>query len=195
MRNVRLYYSLKTLLPRPLQIRLRQIAARRKRGQVTDVWPILESAGRAPDGWKGWPHGKQFALVLTHDVETARGVDRCRMVMDIEERLGFRSVFNFVPERYKVPVTLRQEMVKRGFEVGVHGLRHDLRLFRSAKEFKRQAQYINRYLKEWGAVGFRSPYMMRNLEWIRDELDIEYDSSTFDTDPAGYPFDASTPNR
>lgn len=183
MRNLRLYYSLKTILPRSLQIRLRQASARRKRRHVADVWPILESAGRAPAGWKGWPDGKQFALVLTHDVETARGVDRCRMIMDIEERLGFRSAFNFIPERYKVPADLRQEMVRRGFEVGVHGLYHDLSLFRSEKEFKRQSQDINRYLKDWGAVGFRSPYMIKNLKWIRDYLDIEYDSSTFDTDP------------
>jgi hypothetical protein len=37
-------------------------------------------------------------------------------------------------------------------------------------------------LKEWGAVGFRSPSMHHNLEWIH-ELNIEYDASTFDTDP------------
>jgi predicted glycosyltransferase/peptidoglycan/xylan/chitin deacetylase (PgdA/CDA1 family) len=166
-----------------MQIRIRQAIARKKRASVGDVWPILESAGTPPSGWKGWPGGKQFALVLTHDVETARGVERCRMIMDLEERLGFRSAFFFVPERYKVPVELREEMVRRGFEVGVHGLRHDMTLFRSEKEFKRQAQDINRYLKEWGAVGFRSPYMIRNLDWIRDHLNIEYDTSTFDTDP------------
>jgi predicted glycosyltransferase/peptidoglycan/xylan/chitin deacetylase (PgdA/CDA1 family) len=105
------------------------------------------------------------------------------MIMDIEERLGFRSAFYFVPERYEVPADLRLEMLQRGFEVGVHGLRHDLTLFRSEKEFMRQAQDINRYIKEWGAVGFRSPYMIRNLKWIRDYLNIEYDTSTFDTDP------------
>lgn len=177
------YYALKSLCSRPIQIRIRQAIARRKRARVGDVWPILESAGTPPSGWKGWPNGKQFALVLTHDVETARGVERCRMIMDIEEQLGFRSVFNFVPERYKVPAELRQEMVRRGFEVGVHGLRHDMTLYRSEDEFKRQAQEINQYVEEWGSVGFRSPYMMRNLEWIRDYLNIEYDSSSFDTDP------------
>ena len=38
------------------------------------------------------------------------------------------------------------------------------------------------YLKDWNAVGFRSPSMQHNLDWIHD-LDIEYDASTFDTDP------------
>ena len=53
---------------------------------------------------------------------------------------------------------------------------------RPAKNFDRKAQRINKALKEWGAVGFRSGYMLRNLEWIK-ELDIAYDASTFDTDP------------
>lgn len=183
MLRLPLFYALKSFFPRSVQISLRKAYARHIRASVGNVWPVLESAGTSPPGWKGWPEGKQFAVVLTHDVESARGVKRCRMIMDIEERHGFRSAFNFVPERYKVPAELRQEMVQRGFEVAVHGLRHDLSLFRSEKEFKRQAQDINRYMKDWGAVGFRSPYMIRNLKWIRDHLNIEYDTSTFDTDP------------
>lgn len=178
-----MFYALKSLLPRSAQIRVRQAISRRKRASVGDVWPILESAGTPPEGWAGWPDGKKFALVFTHDVEMTRGVERCRMVMDTEERHGFRSAFYIVPERYKVPSDVREEMVRRGFEVGVHGLYHDLSLYHSEKEFARQAQIINGYVKEWGAVGFRSPYMMRNLAWIRDYLNIEYDSSSFDTDP------------
>jgi peptidoglycan/xylan/chitin deacetylase (PgdA/CDA1 family) len=121
--------------------------------------------------------------VLTHDVETARGVARVPEIMALEERYGVRSAFNFVPKRYVTPPELRQELVRRGFEIGVHGLHHDLSLFRSEKEFRRQAVEINRYLKDWGSGGFRCPYMIRNLAWMRDHLDIEYDSSTFDTDP------------
>jgi len=34
----------------------------------------------------------------------------------------------------------------------------------------------------WRAVGFRSPAMHHNLDWIH-HLNIEYDLSTFDTDP------------
>jgi predicted glycosyltransferase/peptidoglycan/xylan/chitin deacetylase (PgdA/CDA1 family) len=183
MRYFKFYYALKAVFPRSIQIRLRQMSVRRLQRHVGDVWPILESAGRAPEGWKGWPEGKQFALVLTHDVETARGVARVPEIMALEERYGVRSAFNLVPKRYVTPPELRQELVRRGFEVGIHGLYHDLSLFRSKKEFMRQAVEINRYLKDWGTGGFRCPYMIRNLVWMRDHLDIEYDSSTFDTDP------------
>lgn len=150
--------------------------------KVAAVWPIDPKAGEAPAGWPGWPAGKQFALVLTHDVEGQRGFDRCRAVMQLEEGVGFRSSFNFLAEDYVVSEVLRREMGERGFEVGIHGLTHDGHLYRSRRTFSEQAMRINRYLREWQASGFRSPAMHRNLEWIAD-LDIEYDASTFDTDP------------
>jgi hypothetical protein len=55
-------------------------------------------------------------------------------------------------------------------------------MFRDRALFDRQSVQINKYLEDWGSVGFRAPSMYHNLEWIHD-LDIEYDSSTFDTDP------------
>jgi len=100
----------------------------------------------------------------------------------IEERLGFRSSFNFVPGDYHVPEVLRQNLMERGFEIGVHGLYHDKNPFRSPSIFKKQSVEINRTLKDWGAKGFRSPSMYHDLELLH-HLDIEYDASTFDTDP------------
>jgi len=177
-----LYYSVRPLIPRPLQILIRRYLAGRKRNRVADRWPILESAGTPPEGWKGWPDGKQFALLLTHDVETQNGHDKCRQLMDLEKSLGFHSSFNLVPERYNVSAELRAEMVSRGFEVGVHGLCHDGHLFRSRKTFEDRKPKINQYIRDWNASGFRSPSMRKNLNWI-GELDVFYDCSTFDTDP------------
>ena len=139
-------------------------------------------AGRLPKGWHGWPEGKQFALVLTHDVETALGQEKSRRLMQLEKEMGFRSSFNFVAKRYDVSPELRRHLTSNGFEVGVHGLYHDGKYWNSRTLFQERAAKINYYLKEWNAVGFRSPSMMRNLEWIHD-LHIEYDASTFDTDP------------
>lgn len=102
--------------------------------------------------------------------------------MKLEEQLGFRSSFNFVPERYKVSPDIRKQLCECGFEVGVHGLIHDGKLFRSKKIFEERSRKINHYINQWGACGFRSPAMHHNLDWIH-MLDIEYDASTFDTDP------------
>ncbi|MEM9238102.1 MAG: hypothetical protein AAGB14_15125, partial [Verrucomicrobiota bacterium] len=67
-------------------------------------------------------------------------------------------------------------------EVGVHDLKHDGRLYNSRNGFRRKAKRINNYLEDWGAVGFRSGFMVRCLDWLHD-LDLSYDTSTFDTDP------------
>jgi hypothetical protein len=182
MKFVGLYYRIKPLFPRRLQLFLRRAMAARRRKAHRHDWPIHPDSARAPESWAGWPDEKKFALVLTHDVETAAGCGNCPPLMVLEERLGFRSSFNFVPEDYPDPVELRARLASSGFEVGVHGLRHDGKLFINRKKFLENAEQINRYMKEWGAVGFRAPSMQHNLDWIGD-LDIEYDCSTYDVDP------------
>jgi peptidoglycan/xylan/chitin deacetylase (PgdA/CDA1 family) len=176
------YYMVKPLTPRWAQIVLRRWIMSRKRERCRDVWPILQRAGNTPAGWKGWPDGKRFCVVLTHDVETARGQDRCRAVAELEMSLGFRSSFNFVPERYAVSPSLRAWLTENGFEVGVHGLNHDGKYFSSPEVFRERAKKINRYMKEWKTQGFRTPSMLHDLDAIH-QLDITYDASTFDTDP------------
>ena len=177
-----IYYTLKPFIPRQFQIYLRQQRTKYLRKKCTQIWPINPNSGKPPDGWKGWPNGKKFALVLTHDVDTAKGHEKSRQLMAVEKNLGFRSSFNFVPERYNVSPELRHYLNKNGFEVGVHGLKHDGKLYHSKEIFQRRAIRINQYLKEWESVGFRSPAMHHNLDWLH-YLDIEYDASTFDTDP------------
>ncbi|MDE3098012.1 MAG: glycosyltransferase [Verrucomicrobiota bacterium] len=181
--SYRLYYHLKPYLPWRLRMALRRIVARRKRQTHKAVWPINPTAARPPESWPGWPDGKKFAFVITHDVEGPAGLANCRKLMELDKRLGFRSSFNFTPEgNYAVSSELRRELVENGFEVGIHDLHHDGRLYSSRENFSRNARQINHYLKKWGAVGFRPGFMLRNLEWLH-ELDIRYDSSTFDTDP------------
>ena len=182
LRN-RLYYSLKPFLPRGLRMAVRRAYARRIVRRAEGVWPILESAGTPPAGWSGWPGDKQFAVVLTHDVESLLGLGKVRPLAELEMSLGFRSSFNFVPEgEYRVPDDLRHWLTNNGVEVGIHDHRHDGKLYCSRAQFRRSAERINHYLNAWGAVGFRSGFMLHNLDWIHD-LNIAYDASTFDTDP------------
>src|SRR5207237_5561251 len=182
LRN-RVYYRLKPFIPRAVRTAFRRRLASRLRGSIADIWPIMPGSEQPPENWPGWPHGKKFAVVLTHDVESAAGVEKCRQLMQLEMTFGFRSSFNFIPEgNYNVPSELREELASHGFEVGIHDLRHDGRLFASRREFSRKATRINGYLRDWNATGFRSGFMLHKLDWLH-ELDIQYDASTFDTDP------------
>ena len=179
----KLYYRIKPLVPARVRLAIRGWMARRVRDKFRAVWPILPGSEEPPKDWPGWPQGKQFAFVLTHDVEGPAGVAKCRQLAEVEKKYGFRSCFNFIPEgEYRVTRELRDELAREGFEVGVHDLRHDGRLFLNQKSFAEKAAAINRYLKDWGAVGFRSGFMLHNLDWLLD-LDVAYDTSTFDTDP------------
>ncbi|HWP85964.1 MAG TPA: glycosyltransferase, partial [Terriglobia bacterium] len=177
------YYFLKQYVPLDVRIGLRRWRARRRRRSFADVWPIDPKAGRTPPGWPGWPEGKRFAVVLTHDVEGRKGLARVERLMRLEQAHGFRSCFNFVPEgEYRVPDALRQALEQAGFEAGIHGLEHDGKLYASKKGFLRKAARIREYLRKWNIAGFRSPYMQHRLPWLHD-LGVEYDASTFDTDP------------
>jgi glycosyltransferase involved in cell wall biosynthesis len=182
LRNT-IYYRVKPFIPQSVRTAVRRRIACRMRETVADIWPIVPGSERPPQHWPGWPDGKTFALVLTHDVESVVGLTRCGELMKLEMQLGMRSSFNFIPEGgYKLPGVLREELTANGFEVGIHDLRHDGRLFASRDAFNRNAARINRYLRDWGATGFRSGFMLHNLDWLH-ELDAQYDASTFDTDP------------
>src|ERR1700681_123186 len=193
----RLYYAIKPVLPRPLTRRLRQAYGRTTRASLPVRWPIETRYARFQwDVVRGllrlarsrelrfiqfWPQGRTFAFVLTHDVETADGQAYVRAVADLDAAYGFRSSFNFVPERYPLDYQLIDDLRARGFEIGVHGLKHDGKLFTSQGAFLRKAERINRALKRLNAVGFRAELTHRHPEWMQ-ALEIEYDTSFFDTD-------------
>lgn len=194
----RVYYEVKPLMPRSIITQLRRIQSGPVFRNFTLGWPIedryarflwevmrgvLIDSGRPSLKYRHfWPKGAAFAFVLTHDIETARGQASVRAVADLEESLGFRSGFNFVAERYPLDLALMDELRARGFEIGIHGLKHDGHLFRSRAEFERRARRINDHLRRLGAVGFRAPLFHRQPEWMQ-VLDVEYDLSFFDTDP------------
>lgn len=178
-----IYFRLKPFLPKSIRMAIRRSFAVRKRRHVSDVWPVMSGSERALKSWPGWPQGKKFAFVLTHDVEGKAGLDRVRALAELEMAHGFRASFNFIPESdYSVSPELRSWLASEGFEIGVHDLKHDGHLFDSRKIFRQRAQRINEYMKDWGAVGFRSGFMLSELDWLHD-LNIQYDASTFDTDP------------
>jgi glycosyltransferase involved in cell wall biosynthesis len=178
-----IYYFLKPFIPWSVRLALRRQRAHSRLATYASTWPIDPKAGVHPPSWPGWPGGKQFAFVLTHDVEGAKGLSRVAQLAALETRHGFRSSFNFVPDgEYVLSADLRENMIRQGFEIGVHGLQHDGKLYASKEEFAAKAAQIRNFLREWKACGFRSPLMQHKLAWLH-QLGVEYDASTFDTDP------------
>lgn len=178
-----IYYAIKPAIPRDLRLAVRSALARRIRRHAARRWPIDPACGRRPPGWEGWPNGAEWAVVLTHDVESGGGLSNVRLLAELEIEYGFRSAFHIIPEgEYRVPFRLIDWLQSSGFEVGVHDLHHDGRLFSDRATFRRHASRINHHLRSWNARGFRSGFMMHRPEWMLD-LEITHDGSAFDTDP------------
>ena len=187
------YYWLRPLLP----VSIRKHLQRRRLSDWQTLafprWPVdrtveeiherllalsLKAQGlqRVPFVWF-WPDGAKSCAIMTHDVEALAGRDFCSQLMDLDSSAGIRSSFQIVPEvRYPVPGTLLDEIRARGFEVNVHDLSHDGRLFSNRAEFLRRIQRIHQYARDYGALGFRSGVLNRNQAWYGD-LEFSYDMS------------------
>jgi len=122
------------------------------------------------------------AVVLTHDVEEQIGFYNIPKILKLEEKYGMKSSWNIVPYKYKIDEGIIKLIKEAGHEIGIHGYNHDGKLYYSEKIFRERVPYINQAIKKYGAVGFRSPQVHRNLEWLQ-MLNIEYDASCFDYDP------------
>jgi peptidoglycan/xylan/chitin deacetylase (PgdA/CDA1 family) len=192
-----LYYRLRPLLPRWLQTGLRRAVSRLQSRSPFPRWPVetslhdlyelvldlLREVAEGPVPFLGaWPEGREWALVLTHDVETAAGYERIPAMRRVEEELGLRSSWNFVPRRYGTSPSLIAELQESGHEVGVHGLYHDGRDLESLERLEERLPAIRDYAARWNAVGFRSPATHRAWE-LMPLLGFDYDSSYPDTDP------------
>jgi len=187
------YRAVRPALPVVLRKYLQRLYLRGWKKLVFPRWPvdltvegILErlfgltlkahAIDRIPFIWF-WPDGAPACAIVTHDVETLRGRNFCSRLMDLDDSAGIKSSFQIVPEqRYSVPTSLLDGFRRRGFEINVHDVNHDGRLFASRERFLRRAKAINRYGKEWAAIGFRSGGLYRNPEWL-DDLEFAYDMS------------------
>jgi hypothetical protein len=124
-----------------------------------------------------WPEGAPSCAIVTHDVETSAGRDFCPHLMDLNDMFGIKTAFQIVPEkRYFVPQAFLDCIRERGFELNVHDLNHDGHLMEDREEFLRRAKHINVYGRRFGALGFRSAMLYRNIDWY-DALDFSYDMS------------------
>ena len=149
-----------------------------------DLVELLKSDERAWDQFitSLYPGRYRTAIILTHDVESQKGYDFIPRVIALEQLYGFRGSWNLVPRKYQLRPEITDLIIASGNEIGIHGYNHDGTLYYSEQRFVKRAVYINQALKRYGAVGFRSPQVHRNLRWLQ-HLDILYDASCFDYDP------------
>jgi hypothetical protein len=194
---VKVYYAVRPMLPRSLQIALRRRFTRVQAASTFPAWPVenalhnlyewlfdlVAAFAGCPVPWLDlWPDGRAWTLVLTHDVETSVGYRDLHLLRDIEREFGYTSSWNFVPLRYEVADDVLHTLRAEGCEVGVHGLLHDGRDLGSLRLLRKRLPRIREYARRWDAVGFRAPATQRRWEWM-PMLGFDYDTSYSDTAP------------
>jgi hypothetical protein len=189
----KLYYAARPYLGVAIRKHLQKVHLRNWNKLSFPEWPVdstvdrlhqkllalgmrAQGADKVPFIWF-WPDGHKSCAIVTHDVEDLEGKSFCGQLMDIDESYGFRSSFQIVPEvRYPVEAGFLESITSRGFEVNIHDLNHDGRLFAERDEFLRRAKRINQYARDFQAVGFRSGILYRNADWY-DAFEFQYDMS------------------
>ena len=187
-----IYYTVRPLLPPKLR-RILQKSFLRKRHLSFPAWPVdtsletfhaslMAEAIRQNGGepipfiWF-WPENASSALVMTHDVETARGLESVAELMELDMSHAIRASYQLIPEaRYQIPAHLIAQIRAAGNEVNVHDLRHDGRLYSDIANFPGKAEKVNRHVEDFGAQGFRAACMYRRPEWYSN-FKFSYDMS------------------
>ncbi len=193
-----LYYRVKSLVPRGVQIRARRRLARWQGVPEFPRWPLdrsvaellrffvrcsLVSSGQDSLRFRWfWPDARAAAAMLTHDVESAEGLKLSLELAALEEDRGLRSSFNIVASWYPIDMGIVRELQDRGFEIGLHGIHHDRSMFSSRESFESQLGAVAEGARKLGAQGFRSPATHRVYEWL-GELPVLYDCSIPHSDP------------
>jgi hypothetical protein len=188
-----LYYFVRPLMPIAIRKHLQKLYFRDWSKIPFPAWPVdfsvesileelliismkSQNVARLPFIWF-WPEGAPSCAIVTHDVETSAGRDFCPQLMDLNDSFGIKTAFQVIPvKRYSVPQSFLDSIRERGFELNVHDLNHDGHLMKHREEFLRRAGQINLYGLKFGAQGFRSAILHRNLEWY-DALEFSYDMS------------------
>ncbi len=141
----------------------------------------------------GWPDKKNYAILLTHDVDTAWGLETAEgekwleSYLAAEEECGFRSAW------YCVPTSVRwsqragknlEALSKRGHEIGIHGFSHDANITRSAlARLEELFSAAKKIMAPYGSeFGYRAPWLSRNTAMYQA------------LSHCGYLYDTSVPN-
>lgn len=129
-------------------------------------------------------NGKEYAIMLTHDVDTRRGLLRAKKLKTLENKYDVPSAWYIPSELYKLDTEVIRELANHG-EVGAHDTKHDGKLdnlseSKLIERLRKAREELQRILGD-GVKGFRAPLLQHSVKIIRA------------SGKAGYLYDTSIP--
>lgn len=137
-----------------------------------------------------WPDGKQYAVILNHDIDTSYCFRRPAVLhafRDAEEGLGLRSAWMVVTKLLPAGRSALDKLFEAGHEIGFHDTRHDHQLaFLPVPQIQQRFDEAEELKRRYFATGFRSPNYLRTPA-LYDTLNgrWQYDMSMHPVVPAG----------
>lgn len=187
-------------VPAPVRNVIRTLMTRRRAAALDAGWPswpcepsvevvraVYLAARRAlePELQPApfWPQGRRFAVAITHDVDSAAGLQRARELAATEAARGHRGCYYVVGLDYPLAPAAMADLRAAGAEVGLHGPHHDNRIaFLAPARAAAQLDACAAVIAEHRMGGFRSPSMLRTPGLYRLLADrFAYDSSMPDS--------------
>ena len=130
-----------------------------------------------------WKRRKSYALVVSHDVEGAQGLETgTTHLLEVEHSLGIRSSWNLPSDRYPLSVHSLDKLKNSG-EIGGHDTKHDGRLaFLNMDEKTRRLRECRERLElltSQQVKGFRAPLLQHSQQLAESasRAGFDYDSS------------------
>ena len=129
---------------------------------------------------KKW-NGKKYACIITHDVDTRKGLQKAKHLKKLEEKYDVPSAWYIPSKDYKLDPETVKELANHG-EIGAHDTRHDGKLAQLPKQklvkrFREAKQTLEKIIN-CSIEGFRAPLLQHNVDIIRALEDAGY---TYDT--------------
>ena len=186
-------------VPRVVRTALRDLMARRRADALEDfpAWPVEPSVeilrriyllarralepGLEPAPF--WPERRRFALVLTHDVDSAEGLALAPELAREEQERGLSSCWFLVGRDYELAEEAIGSLRDAGGELALHDVHHDNRgAFLAPAAIARRLDSVRQEVERFGMRGFRSPSMLVS-EPLYDALEerFAWDSSVADS--------------
>ncbi|HCP48451.1 MAG TPA: hypothetical protein DIU15_20610 [Deltaproteobacteria bacterium] len=147
-----------------------------------DLFEGMAGGHQAPKN--PWPGGKRFALLMTHDVDTRRGLAASGTILEEMAGMGLKPCFFLVGRGYKWDDGFCDAVRQAGGEIGLHGDTHDNRIaFETAARAGNRLDSCQDRIQRHGIRGFRSPSLLvSDALYTAVGTRFAWDSSVPDTD-------------